>query len=113
MRRTHAMDGPGERRATERIGEMKKSQGSQHSASRPAPAVPPAPTTLPHSSAGSTRNGDPGDPGADTLAVLLVDDHAPVLRFLSAAFSSNGCEITAAGTAEEALELLQHQSYDL
>src|SRR5262249_22561820 len=40
-------------------------------------------------------------------------DHAPVLRFLSAAFSSNGCLITAAATAEEALEHIAQQPFDL
>jgi putative nucleotidyltransferase with HDIG domain len=83
---------------------MKKSQDIDHSRSRPAPAAPKTPTD-------SGRG--PTDPGADRLRVLLVDDHAPVLRFLSAAFSSNGCLITAASTAEEALELIGQQSFDL
>jgi putative nucleotidyltransferase with HDIG domain len=83
---------------------MKKSQGTNQSGSRP---VPPAPKAHPDPGLGTA------DSGADSLRVLLVDDHAPVLRFLSAAFSSNGCQITAAATAEEALELIEQTSFDL
>jgi len=82
---------------------MKEIQGANHSGGRPAPAPKAAPSSSPA----------PADAGADSLRVLLVDDHAPVLRFLSAAFSSNGCLITAAATAEEALELITQQSFDL
>jgi putative nucleotidyltransferase with HDIG domain len=82
---------------------MKTSQGTNHSGSRPATA----PKAHPDHDLGSA------DFGADSLRVLLVDDHAPVLRFLSAAFSSNGCQITAAATAEEAVELLGQNSFDL
>ncbi len=51
--------------------------------------------------------------GLEELRVLVVDDHAPVLRFLSFAFASNGCLVTTAPTAEEALELIAEQTYDL
>ena len=32
--------------------------------------------------------------GREVLKVLLVDDHAPVLRFLALAFKSNGCVVS-------------------
>ena len=50
---------------------------------------------------------------AERLRVLLVDDNASVLRFLASAFSSNGCQITTASTAEQALEQLSDDPYDL
>ena len=50
---------------------------------------------------------------AERLRVLLVDDNASVLRFLASAFSSNGCQVTTASTAELALEQLSDDPYDL
>src|SRR5206468_3895304 len=50
---------------------------------------------------------------AERLRVLLVDDNASVLRFLASAFSSNGCQVTTAGTAEQALEQLSDDPFDL
>ncbi len=49
----------------------------------------------------------------ELLRVLLVDDNASVLRFLASAFSSNGCEVTPAATAEQALERLGDVPFDL
>jgi response regulator RpfG family c-di-GMP phosphodiesterase len=51
--------------------------------------------------------------GREVLKVLLVDDHAPVLRFLALAFKSNGCVVATAASAEEAFELLSQQAFDL
>jgi len=53
--------------------------------------------------------------GAQTerLRVLLVDDNASVLRFLASAFSSNNCQVTTASTAEQALEQLVDDPFDL
>src|SRR5215510_13456424 len=50
---------------------------------------------------------------AERLRVLLVDDNSSVLRFLASAFSSNGCQVTTASTAEQALEQLSDDPYDL
>jgi response regulator RpfG family c-di-GMP phosphodiesterase len=50
---------------------------------------------------------------AETLRVLVVDDHPSILRFLSAAFAASGCVAAQAGTAEQALELLRDERYDL
>ena len=36
--------------------------------------------------------------GREVLKVLLVDDHAPVLRFLALAFKSNGCVVSTAAS---------------
>lgn len=47
------------------------------------------------------------------LRVLLVDDDASVLRFLVSAFTSNHCQVTTASTAEQALDLLGDDPYDL
>ncbi len=47
------------------------------------------------------------------LRVLAVDDVAAILRFLVSALTAQGCETSAASTAEQALELLSQQSYDL
>ncbi len=49
----------------------------------------------------------------ELLRVLLVDDNASVLRFLVSAFTSNGCQAATAATAEEALELLGDDPFDL
>jgi len=51
--------------------------------------------------------------GREVLRVLLVDDHAPVLRFLALAFKSNGCVVSTAASAEEAFDLLSLQTFDL
>jgi putative nucleotidyltransferase with HDIG domain len=55
----------------------------------------------------------PEEVDRDRLKVLLVDDHVSVLRFLSLAFSSKGCDVATAGRAEEAFELIGKQSFDL
>lgn len=47
------------------------------------------------------------------LRVLVVDDQAPVLRFLTAALAGRQCETLAASTAEQALELLARHPFDL
>jgi response regulator RpfG family c-di-GMP phosphodiesterase len=49
----------------------------------------------------------------ERLRILAVDDTAPLLRFLTSAFSSDGCEVAAASTAEQAIELLESQPFDL
>jgi putative nucleotidyltransferase with HDIG domain len=49
----------------------------------------------------------------ERLRTLLVDDHAPVLRFLSLVFSSDGCDVTTATRAEEALDLIAKNVFDL
>ena len=49
----------------------------------------------------------------ERLRVLLVDDNASVLRFLASAFSSNHCQVTTAATAEQALEQLGDDPFDL
>jgi response regulator RpfG family c-di-GMP phosphodiesterase len=51
--------------------------------------------------------------GREVLKVLLVDDHAPVLRFLALAFKSNGCVVSTAASAEEAFDLLSVHPFDL
>lgn len=52
-------------------------------------------------------------PEADEMNVLLVDDHAPVLRFLAAAFKRQGCVVSTASSAEEALDLISDRGFDL
>src|SRR5687768_172404 len=52
-------------------------------------------------------------PEADEMSVLLVDDHAPVLRFLAAAFKRQGCLVSTASSAEEALDLIADRGFDL
>ena len=54
-----------------------------------------------------------GAAAVESLRVLLVDDNASVLRFLASAFSSNQCQVTTAGTAEQALEQLGDDPFDL
>ncbi len=54
-----------------------------------------------------------GEERPELLRVLLVDDNASVLRFLVSAFSSNHCQVTTASTAEQALELLGDDPFDL
>ena len=50
---------------------------------------------------------------AGDMRVLLVDDHAPVLRFLAAAFKRQGCVVSTASSAEEALDLISDHGFDL
>jgi response regulator RpfG family c-di-GMP phosphodiesterase len=52
-------------------------------------------------------------PGIDILRVLLVDDNAHVLQFLSSAFKMHSCLVSTAGTAEQALDLLSDTAFDL
>ena len=49
----------------------------------------------------------------ELLSVLVVDDNPSVLRFLVLAFRANGCIPVEASTAEQALELLKDQRFDL
>lgn len=49
----------------------------------------------------------------DVMRVLVVDDNASLLRFLVAAFAANGCSVTPAAAAEQALELLSAEPFDL
>jgi putative nucleotidyltransferase with HDIG domain len=49
----------------------------------------------------------------EALRVLVVDDNASLLRFLVSAFSANGCAVTQAGAAEQALSLITDQTFDL
>ncbi len=49
----------------------------------------------------------------EVLRVLVVDDNASLLRFLVSAFSANGCAVTQAAAAEQALTLITDQPYDL
>jgi len=49
----------------------------------------------------------------EVLRVLVVDDNASLLRFLVSAFSANGCTVTPAAAAEQALGLITEQSFDL
>jgi putative nucleotidyltransferase with HDIG domain len=49
----------------------------------------------------------------EDLRVLVVDDNASLLRFLVSAFSANGCTVTQAGAAEQALGLINEHSFDL
>jgi response regulator RpfG family c-di-GMP phosphodiesterase len=50
---------------------------------------------------------------ASALRVLAVDDNSSLLRFLVSAFTANGCAVTAAPTAEDALDRIEAESYDL
>ena len=54
-----------------------------------------------------------GEARAERLRVLLVDDNASVLRFLAFAFSANQCQVTTASTAEQAMEQLNDDPFDL
>ena len=49
----------------------------------------------------------------EVLRVLVVDDNASLLRFLVSAFSANGCTVTQAAAAEQALTLITEHSFDL
>jgi response regulator RpfG family c-di-GMP phosphodiesterase len=47
------------------------------------------------------------------LKVLAVDDNASLLRFLVSAFGANGCHVTAASAAEQALDEIERAKFDL
>jgi putative nucleotidyltransferase with HDIG domain len=49
----------------------------------------------------------------EALRVLVVDDNASLLRFLVSAFSANGCAVTQAAAAEQALSLISVEPFDL
>jgi len=49
----------------------------------------------------------------EVLRVLVVDDNASLLRFLVSAFSANGCTVTQAAAAEQALALITEHAFDL
>src|SRR3990170_2990223 len=49
----------------------------------------------------------------DVLRVLLVDDNAHVLRFLTSAFKMHDCLVSTAATAEQALDVLSDTLFDL
>ena len=49
----------------------------------------------------------------ELLRVLVVDDNASILRFLMSALTSTGCQVTTAATAEQALEVLGDDAFDL
>ena len=51
--------------------------------------------------------------GLDILRVLLVDDNAHVLQFLTSAFKMHNCLVSTAATAEQALDLLADTVFDL
>lgn len=61
----------------------------------------------------AAQMGVVGEGELELLRVLIVDDNASVLRFLVSAFTSNHCGVTTASTAEEALELLGDDPFDL
>src|SRR6266481_4867660 len=48
-----------------------------------------------------------------SLRVLAVDDNSSLLRFLVSAFTASGCAVTAAPTAEEALDRIEADAFDL
>jgi response regulator RpfG family c-di-GMP phosphodiesterase len=52
-------------------------------------------------------------PGLDILRVLLVDDNAHVLQFLTSAFKMHSCLVSTASAAEQALDLLSDTVFDL
>jgi putative nucleotidyltransferase with HDIG domain len=52
-------------------------------------------------------------PAAEALRVLVVDDNASLLRFLVSAFSANGCAVSQAAAAEQALGLIVEEPFDL
>ena len=49
----------------------------------------------------------------ETLRVLVVDDNASLLRFLVSAFSANGCVVSQAAAAEQALSVIAAEAFDL
>ena len=52
-------------------------------------------------------------PAPEPLRVLVVDDNASLLRFLVSAFSANGCTVSQAAAAEQALALITAEPFDL
>src|SRR6058998_4221729 len=50
---------------------------------------------------------------ASALRVLAVDDNSSLLRFLVSAFTASGCAVTAAPTAEDALDRIETDAFDL
>src|SRR6266571_1469761 len=50
---------------------------------------------------------------ADAMRVLVVDDNTSLLRFLVSAFTANGCNVAQASAAEQAIELLSGEAFDL
>jgi putative nucleotidyltransferase with HDIG domain len=50
---------------------------------------------------------------AREFRVLVVDDQVPILKFLISALAGHGCVTEAATTAEQAMELIAQQSFDL
>jgi response regulator RpfG family c-di-GMP phosphodiesterase len=52
-------------------------------------------------------------PAPERLRVLVVDDNASLLRFLVSAFSANGCSVSQAAAAEQALALITAEPFDL
>ncbi len=66
---------------------------------------------MPTKTAAQSQGAEQADP--ECLRVLVVDDNASILRFLASALTSNGCRVTTASTAEEALELLGDDPFDL
>jgi response regulator RpfG family c-di-GMP phosphodiesterase len=58
-----------------------------------------------------TRPSTQSEP--DVLRVLLVDDNAHVLQFLTSALRTQRCEVATAASAELALDLLAGQVFDL
>src|SRR5205814_9182677 len=50
---------------------------------------------------------------AAALRILAVDDNSSLLRFLVSAFTANGCTVTAARTAEDALDRIETNVFDL
>jgi response regulator RpfG family c-di-GMP phosphodiesterase len=58
-----------------------------------------------------TRSSTNGD--GDLLRVLLVDDNAYVLQFLTLAFKAQQCVVSSASAAERALDLLADHVFDL
>jgi putative nucleotidyltransferase with HDIG domain len=50
---------------------------------------------------------------AGEFRVLVVDDQAPILRFITAALNGHACATTTASTAEEALVVVARYQFDL
>src|SRR5260370_2696881 len=48
-----------------------------------------------------------------SLRVVAVDDNSSLLRFLVSAFTASGCAVTAAPTAEDALDRIEADAFDL
>jgi len=50
---------------------------------------------------------------ASEFRILVVDDQAPILRFIASALNGHGCATSTASTAEEALVLVARYQFDL